>query len=184
MSCWHWAQVFTDFHLWINIPLCRLINCILRWFLGYSVYTLAAGSFPCGVFQSSFLRAPSSQLLCIISLKETGSVPAARCCHRAEMAGLAPPPLLWHECPSVELKAASRPFRSPIIDQEWQRICTALNVFYVYTVYKYGFDHYYYHYLLFFKQWFLDLRFTKANFSLVANGHGFCWLKWQTIAAY
>lgn len=47
------------------------------------------------------------------------------------MAGLAPPPLVWREPPSVEFKAASRPFRSPIIDRKRQQICTLLNVIYV-----------------------------------------------------
>lgn len=50
------------------------------------------------------------------------------------MAWLALPPLLWHKSPSVELKAASRPFRSPIIDQEWQWICAALKLIYVYRL--------------------------------------------------
>lgn len=62
-------------------------------------------------------------------------MPIASCCHKADMARLAPPPLLWLGCPSLELKAMSWPFRSAIIDQEWQGISAALNVIHVYTVY-------------------------------------------------
>ncbi len=118
--------------VWLLVIYFDVLFCRLKWLLCYSISSwLTAQSSACSLFQSSFLQALSNQLLCIICLKETGSMPSAWCYHRADMARLAPPPLLWHKSLSVELKAASRPFRSPIIDQEWQQICTALNVIYI-----------------------------------------------------
>lgn len=108
MNRWRSAREFTVFHL--NISLCRLIlraavaAPLLRPYTSGRVICMQR------VFQSSFLPAPSNQPLCIINLKGTGSVPAAaRRCHTVDTATLAPSPLLWHRCPSVELKAASRP---------------------------------------------------------------------------
>lgn len=79
-----------------------------------------------------FLQARSNQWLCIICLEETGTAPSARSSHRAYMATLAPPPLLWLESQSVELKAPSLPCASPIIDQMWQR--TAINIIYLWVL--------------------------------------------------
>lgn len=107
-SCFSLTLTYYSVHAMISLP--------LRLFFINSLFICMQRA-----FQSSFLQALSNQLLCIICLKETGSMPSAWCYHAADTAGLALPPLLWHDSASVELKAASQPFRSPIIDQEWQR---------------------------------------------------------------
>ena len=109
MSCWRWAQLF-------------LITLILLLLLYFSCVPLCVtlclsnyrpGPFACTGFQPGLLP---DQLLSIICQKETGPLPSAWCDHRADMSSLAPPPLLWHEPPSLALKATSGHFTiSPII---------------------------------------------------------------------
>lgn len=153
MSCWHLAQVFESSPInsvYSDVESTSTWN-VAWWlrssYLGSIYFTLLMTSslfyllviislFICMrcVLQPCFLQALSNQLLCIICLKEAGSLPSAWCYHRPDMATLAPPPLLWHEPPSLELRAASWPFRCTIIDLKRQKICTALNVIYAYTI--------------------------------------------------
>lgn len=135
--CWETVRFYLITPILSQFSSVHLLWCIIRYtvmisLLLYLFFISSQVIYMQRVLPYSFLlRALSNQLLCIICLKETGSIPSAWCYPTADMAGLAPSLLLWHGSPSVELKAASRPFRSPIIDREWQWVCTALNSIYV-----------------------------------------------------